>query len=281
MDWGSLIVDQVNALVTAQGGVLIPVGLKLLAYICLFRLLLMIAPMLLRVLDDTHGGWHTSIHFSDILILLFQVAICTLVLNNWGSLHTLPTDFAKTIVGVFDKAAIDNFLGYVSGIVQKLEQPNPLAILDVAIYLAVLAEMGVLSAVMFVISSFGFVGWGVMVVLGPLAIPLAITRRFSPWFWNWLQLAMSFAMYRVMAAAIGWVWANVFINFFVHGVGTDYSIANWIALLPTLLMLSLGFAFSMFAIPWMTSSLFGGAGAIGQSYVSALGSAVRAAVAAI
>lgn len=92
---------------------------------------------------------------------------------------------------------------------------------------------------------------------------------------------MSFAMYRVLAAAIGWVWANVFISFFVHGVGTDYSIANWIALFPEVLMLSIGFVFSMFSIPWMTSSLFGGAGSIGQSYVSAMGSAVRTAVAAI
>lgn len=180
MDWGSQIVDQVNALVTAQGTVLVPVGLKLLAYICLFRLLLMVSHMLLRHALDGAGGWHTSIHFSDIVILLFQVAICTLVLNNWGSLHTLPTDFAGSIVHVFDKASIDNFLGYLSGITQKLEQPNPLAILDVAIYIAILAEMGVLSGVMFVISSFGFIGWGVMVVLGPLAIPLSITRRFSP-----------------------------------------------------------------------------------------------------
>src|SRR5579875_1345491 len=283
MDWGSILVDQVNALITAQGTVLVPVGLKILAYICVVKLLLMLARMLLRHSVDGAfaGGWHTSMHFSDVLVFLFQVALVTLVLNNWGSLHTIPTDFAKSIVQTFDKTSIDNFLGYVSGVVTKTQQPNPWQVLDIAIYMIVLIEMGLLSAAMFVISSFGFVGWGLFVVLGPLFIPLSITRNFGSWFWNWLQMGVCFAAYRVMAAAIGWVYANVLIYFFVHGIGTDYSIANWLALLPVVVMLSFAFVYSMFKIPSMVGILFSGAGAIGQQYASAVGSAVRAAAAAL
>lgn len=281
MDWGAQIVDQVNALVTAQGTVLVPLGLKLLAYICVFRLLVMVSHMLLRGALDGAGGWHTSIHFSEVLILLFQVALITLVLNNYFTLSDLPRVFAKDIVATFDRAAIDNFLGYVSGVVSKTPQPNPLQILDIAIYLIILAEMGVLSAAMFVITSFGVVGYGVYVVLGPLFIPLAMTRRFSGWFWNWMQALFAFAAYRVMAAAIGWVYANVFVYFFVHGIGTNYAIANWLALLPVVFMLSIAFVYSMFKIPSLTAQLFSGAGGIGQQYVSAVGGAIRAAAAAL
>jgi len=288
IDWSGQIVDQVNNLITANGGVLVPAGLLLLAWIAVFKLLLMITPMLLRRLDFLgHSGWHVSVHFSDIFILLFQVMLCSVALSHYMvpvagsalSLHQIPTAIAKSITGTFDTTTMDTFLGYVGATVKNLAQPNPLMLLDVVIYVTILSVMGLLAAAMFVISSFGLVGVGVYTVLGPVFIPLALTKHFYGWFWNWLQGLFAFAMYRVMAAAIGWVWSNVYIYFFIHGVGTDYSIANWIVLLPVVIMLTLAFLYSMFKIPAMTSALFSGAGSIGQSYVSAAGSAVRAAVA--
>lgn len=290
VDWSSQIVDQVNALITASGGVLVHDGLLLLAWIGIFKLFLLIIPMLLRRLDLLgFTGWHTSIHFSEILILLFQIALCSVALNHWMtplpgmtvSLHQIPTSIAKGLVQTFDTGAIDQFVGYVTATVKNTAQPNPWQVLDIAIYLYILIQMGVLAAAMFVVSSFGFVGVGVYTVLGPLFIPLAMTKHFYGWFWNWLQGLVAFAMYRVMAAAIGWVWSNLFIYFFVHGIGTNYSLANWLALLPVVFMLACGLLFSMFAIPWMTSQLFSGAGAIGQSYISAAGGAIRAAAAAL
>lgn len=289
INWLGLLVDQVNDLITSSGGVLVHYGLVLLAWIALFKLLMLVIPMLLRRLDLLgHSGWHISIHFSDILILLFQVALCSVALNHWMtpfagglSLHQVPTAFAKSLTTEFNNATFDEFIRYVSATVTNLEQPGPMQILDIFIYLGVLIDMGVLSAVMFVIASFGFVGVGLYTVLGPLFIPLALTKHFYSWFWRWLEGLFAFAMYRVMAAAIGWVWANLYIYFFVHGVGPDDSIANWLALCPVVVMLTVAFVYSMFKIPALTSALFSGGGSIGQSYVSALGSGLRAAVAAL
>lgn len=289
IDWFAQIVDQVNNLITSGGGALVPISLQLLAFIAFGKLLLMVCHMLLRHALDMSGGWHTSVHFSEVLILLFQCALATFALNHWMialpgtalSLHQLPTAFAKDITGIFDATTMDNFNQYVADTVKNLKQPSPLQVLDVLVYLWVLIQMGMLELAMYVVNAFGFVGVGVMTVLGPLFIPLALTRQLYGWFWNWLQLLVAFSAYRVMATAIGWVWANVMINFFVHGVGTDYSLANWIALLPQVLMLEGAFLFSMFKIPSMTSQLFSGAGSIGQSYVSAIGGAMRAAAAAI
>lgn len=289
IDWLGLLVDQVNDLITANGGVLVHYGLVLLTWIALFKLLMLVIPMLLRRLDLLgHSGWHISIHFSEIFILLFQVALCSVALNHWMtplvgglSLHQVPTAFAKSLTTEFNSAIFNQFIGYVTNTVTGLEQPGPVQLLDVFIYLGVLVDMGILSAVMFVIASFGFVGVGLYTVLGPLFIPLALTKHFYSWFWNWLQGLFSFAMYRVMATVIGWVWANVYIYFFVHGVGQDDSIANWIALLPMVVMLTVAFVYSMFQIPRLTSSLFSGAGSMGQSYLSALGSGIRAAMAGL
>ncbi|HET6206860.1 MAG TPA: type IV secretion system protein [Terracidiphilus sp.] len=288
IDWGSQIVDQVNALITANGGVLVHDGLLLLAWIGVFKLLLLVIPMLLRRLDLFHGNWHTTVHFSEIFLLLFQIALAAFALNHWMvplagglSLHQVPTALARGLTNTFDTATIDQFVGYLRDTVTKLSQPNPWQVLDIAIYLYILIEMGVLAAAMFVVSSFGFIGVFQYTVLGPLFIPLALTKHFYSWFWRWLEGLFAFSMYRVMAAAIGWVWSNLFIYFFVHGVGTDYSLTNWLALLPVVFMLAVGFVYSMFKIPALTAALFSGAGSIGQSYVSAVSSGVRTAIAAI
>lgn len=289
IDWGGHFVDIINNLITASGGVLVPYGLMLLAWICVLKLLMMVAGMLIRRLNLVeHLSWHTSVHFGDILIFLFQVGLCAMALNHWMnpwvgglSVHQIPTALAKGIVTQFDTQTVDQFIGYVTTVVKNLQQPNPLQILDVFIYLGILLDMGLLSAAMFVISSFGFVGIGLYTVLGPLFIPLVLTRHFYGWFWNWLQGLFAFAMYRVMATVIGYLWAQMYINFFVQNVGQDYSIANWIALFPVVVMLTIAFLYSMFKIPALTAALFSGAGSIGQSYVSAAGSAIRALAAAI
>jgi type IV secretion system protein VirB6 len=195
------------------------------------------------------------------------------------SLHQVPTILAHNLVTEFDTATINSFAAYIADTVKHLDKPNPIQLLDIFVYLGILLDMGTLAACMFVITSFGFVGTGLMTVLGPLFIPLALTKRFYSWFWNWLQALVAFAMYRVMATVVGWVWANVYIYFFVHGVGTDYSIANWIALLPIVLMLTVAFLYTMFKIPAITASLLNSAGAIGQGYIDAGTRLLRAAIA--
>lgn len=286
LDWGGMVVDTVNELITSKGDVLVHDGLLLLTFIGLGKLFLLVARMLWRRMDSFgYASWHVSIHFSEILILLFQITLCSVALQHYMvpfpgtnlSLHQIPTALARGLVADFDTATTDQFLQYVVQAVTQTSKPNPLQILEIIIYLFILLDMGLLSAAMFVVSSFGFVGVGVYVVLGPLFIPLALTKHFYGWFWNWLQGLFSFAMYRVMATAVGYVWANVYIYFFVHGMGTDFSIANWIAQLPLVVMLTVAFVYCMFKIPAMTSALFSGAGAIGQSYVEAAGSAIRAA----
>lgn len=285
-DWMNLLVDQVNALITANGGVLVHEGLVLTAYICVLKLLFMVGHWLWRAVDFA-PLYHPI--FAEVVIFLFQVSFVVFVLNHWVvpvpgsalSFHQWPTEIARQLTNTFDHAAVNQFLGYVQNTILNTHQPHAWEWVDNVIYMGILLNMSVIAAVMFVMTSYSFIGIGLCTVLGPLFIPWVLTKHCYAWFWTWLQSFIAFSMYRVVAAAIGWIWAQMYIYFFVHGVGTDYSIANWIALLPVVMMMNFGFIFSMFMIPRITSDWFHGAGSIGQSYVSAAGGAMRAALAMV
>ncbi|HEY7306353.1 MAG TPA: hypothetical protein VH601_19670 [Bryobacteraceae bacterium] len=176
IDWGSQIVDQVNALITANGGVLVHDGLLLLAWIAVFKLLLMVIPMLLRRLDLFYGNWHTTVHFSEISLLLFQIALAAFALNHWMAplagglrLHQVPAALAKGLNEHLryghDRSACRLHPGYRDE-AEPAESVAGSGHRDLSLH-HILIEIGVLAAAMFVISSFGFIGVGLYTVLGP------------------------------------------------------------------------------------------------------------------
>jgi hypothetical protein len=286
IDWGGQVVAAVNNLVTARGDILVHDGLWLLTVIGVAKLLLLIAPALLRRLDMFH---HLHFNFSEIFILLFQIALCSVALHHYSvpfpgsslSLHQIPTSIARNLVTEFDTAQLDTMNNYIQTTLTNVAKPGPLAILDCLIYVTIIGLMGLVSAGLFLITSFGFAGIGLFTVIGPLFIPLALTKYFYAWFWNWLQALVAFSMYRVMATVLGWVWSQVYIYFFVNGIGSDYSIGHWIVLLPVVIMLTVAFLFTMISIPKITASLFSGAGAIGQDFANSGMNVVRAAAAGL
>jgi type IV secretion system protein VirB6 len=123
---------------------------------------------------------------------------------------------------------------------------------------------------MFAVNAFGFAAYGLFTLFGPLLIPLYLTRNFHSKFWGWVDNLIVFAMYRAVSAALTFVWLNVLVSFFDNTVNGDYSIGHWLALVPTLLMLTVSFAWAMFKIPALTSMLFGGAGAGAQGATDSL-----------
>jgi hypothetical protein len=284
IDWGGQIVTAVNTLVTSKGDILVHDGLWLLTVIGVAKLLLLIIPALLRRMDMFH---HMHFNFSEIFILLFQIALCSVALHHYStpfpgtslSLHQIPTAVAQSLVTEFDTATMDTMNNYIQTTLADLSKPSPLALLDCIVYITIVGMMGLVAAGLFLITSFGFAGIGLFVVIGPLFIPLALTKHFYSWFWNWLQGLVAFSAYRVMSTVLGWVWSQVYIYFFVNGVGSDYSIGHWIVLLPVVLMLTVAFLFTMFSIPKITAMLFSGAGSIGQDFVSSGMTVVRAAAA--
>jgi type IV secretory pathway VirB6-like protein len=122
------------------------------------------------------------------------------------------------------------------------------------------------------ILAFVFIGLGSL--LGPLFIPWLVVPKLSWLFWNWVQFMLQYSFYRVVASALTYVWATVFINFIDSSVHGNYTLAHFLVLLVPLGVLNIGLLFSVVKIGSVVSDLFKGAAAAGSNFASTVVGAV-------
>lgn len=281
-DWGKKVVDTANDLITAKAGVLVHDGLLELGFIGTALILFALIRWARQIIESANS-WHTPLHFTDVLVTLGQIWLAAFALNHYMvpvpgtsmSIHQIPMQISEHVVNVLDRSTIDAFHAYIKTSIEKTQVPDAWDLFGIVVYWLVLGVLMLMQLVLFVTTSFGYVGNAIFVLIGPLFIPLALTKHFSSWFWSWVEGMFAFASYRAMATIIGYLCSNVLIQFFVAGVGNDYSIAHWIVMLPVVAMLTALFVLSMFLVPLLCAQLFRGAGAIGQASVVAMGAAVR------
>ena len=77
--------------------------------------------------------------------------------------------------------------------------PSAIDMSGIIIYFGVLVLMSLLDLAMFAINAFGFVGYAIFALFGPLFIPLLLTRNFAGKFWVWLDGLITFGMYQAVA----------------------------------------------------------------------------------
>ena len=152
----------------------------------------------------------------------------------------------------------------ISAAIDGTKQPTGLDLLGVVAYGWIMLLMAFMDLIMFAVDAFGFIGYALFSLFGPLMIPLYMTKHFSGKFWGWVDGLIVFGMYRAVSAAITFIWANLLIGFFDNTIGADYSIGHWLAIAATLVMLIGAFAWAMFKVPMMTSWLFGSVGSGAQ-----------------
>lgn len=126
-------------------------------------------------------------------------------------------------------------------------------------YFAVQGLLGIASAILFVINCSAFILYGVTALFGPVFIPLLMTRTFRAKFLHFLDVLISFAMIRAVAAAFIFVWAGFMNGFLQQTFNGNYSIEMWLANLIPCIMVFVAFIVNMLFIPSMTQAIFGGA----------------------
>jgi hypothetical protein len=294
-DWGAASVNAVNALINLQGGVYVQHGIDLVAMAAMCRLLWGLLWNLVAQFDMLHSMHHHRIGVEDFLKIIALAFFCVLGLNQWmvgANFHAWPMNIAGGLASELDQGQINQFQQFVSGVAVKLNKPNPLALLDVIVYVFILLDMGVLSFVTFILTAFGFVGEAIFVVITPLFFWATFFRTTFSWFWNCVQAMFAFAFYRVMSSVVLWLLANLMVKFFVKGigcvidpngnaVGCDWSLGGWMAMLVPVLTLTGMFLFALLLIPLLCASVFNGAGAIGEAATGAVVKSGRAAGAAL
>jgi len=134
--------------------------------------------------------------------------------------------------------------------------------------------VGLASGFLFLINCSSFIFYGVAALFGPVFVPLLMTRTFRGKFFNYVDVLLSFAMIRAVAAAFIFVWSGFLMTFLQQTFNGDYSLPMWIANLYGVIAVFIAFDLNMVMIPTITQTLFGGgsgaAGKIGQMVESAV-----------
>lgn len=283
-DWLANLTDIVNNLVTTKGAILVADGQLLLAAVGVIELGLLI----IRYLRNDGGSAIELL--ADAVMLLLGVCILSTMLSFWMipipgtsiSIHQIPGDVAKHLTGVFDREIFGRLQDHINAVLDpKTGVQKPSSILDmlnVGIYMQVLGAMTLMQCAMFCITAFGFMAQGLIVLFMPLLIPTIITKHFSHWFWGTLDCLVVFSMYRAVSAGVGFVWASMITTFFENSLNGAYSLGTFLAVLPTMWLLTVTFVLCAFMVPSMTSKMFGGAGQAGQAFASDARAAVVSAI---
>ncbi len=289
VDWLYQFTNNLTNLTTQNGGALTELGLAELSCISLFMLVSMVvnwstAGMTLRF--HLH-----AVHFGDLVHFLLRLLVCCLLENYWVNalpgasfgINHLFSYIAQAMVAAFDQNSLDSLLQLLKTAGDGTPMPSLIAPVQILCYFLVQMLLGLASGILFLINCSAFILYGVTALFGPVFVPLLMTNTFRAKFFHFLDVLISFAMIRAVAAAFIFVWAGFMNTFIQQTFNGDYSIEMWLANLIPCTMVFLAFIINMLFIPSMTQAIFGGAagltlGACGNAVGMALNSKSRSSI---
>lgn len=274
VDYLSYVTKSINEFVTGHGDIFVGIASHWLTNFGKLALFLVALKFLFS------GGPHFK---AALFEFVFKFLLCTLMLQYydapmpWGGVnfHQLFTGEARYLAAFLDISLINDVLRKMHELIAGLQRPSAWDPVELFLYIWVLIEMWFMEAVIFAISAFGFVATGVMVVLGPLAIPFLMFESLAWIFWGWLRALLIYSFYRVTAAAYIYVWAHVMFAIFDGVFGGNFSLAHFLRLGGGLLCLLVAFVFGAFKVLHLTSDFFGGVASAGHSGFGGLMVAIR------
>jgi type IV secretion system protein VirB6 len=231
---------------------------------------------------------HHPIQAGDLTKFLLQLIICCLLETYWVNpfpgasfgINHFFSYIAQAMVAAFDQSSLDSLLQLLKNAGDNTAMPGITAPIQILCYFFVQALLGLASAILFLINCSAFILYGVTALFGPIFVPLLMTKTFRAKFFSFLDVLISFAMIRAVAAAFIFVWAG-FLNAFIQQTfNGNYSMEMWLANLIPCTMVFVAFIINMLFIPSMTQAIFGGAAGMAGSMGSAVSSAVSTALVA-
>jgi type IV secretion system protein VirB6 len=265
VDWLYQFTNNLSNLTTQNGGALTQLGLTELSCIALFTLISMVI------------NWNTSsmtlrfhmhpVRAGDLTHFLLRLIVCCLLINYWVNplpgasfgLNHFFSYIAQVMVAAFDQSSLDNLLQLFKTAGDGTAMPSLMAPLQILCYFYVQGLLGIASAILFLINCSSFILYGVTALFGPVFIPLLMTQTFRAKFFHFVDVLLSFAMIRAVAAAFIFVWGGFMNSFIQQTFNGNYSMEMWLANLIPCTMVYVAFIINMLFIPSMTQMIFGGA----------------------
>jgi type IV secretion system protein VirB6 len=279
VDWLYQFTNNLTNLTTQNGGALTQLGMTELACISFFMLVSMVVNW--QTSTMTFRLHHHPIQAGDLTKFLLQLIICCLLETYWVNpfpgasfgINHFFSYIAQAMVAAFDQSSLDSLLNLLKTAGDQTQMPSFTAPVQILCYFLVQILLGLASAILFLINCSAFILYGVTALFGPIFVPLLMTKTFRAKFFHFLDVLISFAMIRAVAAAFIFVWAG-FLNAFIQQTfNGNYSMEMWLANLIPCTMVFIAFIINMLFIPSMTQAIFGGAAGAAESITRMLGTA--------
>ena len=273
VDWLYQFTNNLTNLTTQNGGVLTQLGLTELSCIALFTLVSMSINW--NTTGMTFRLHHDHLHVGDLTNFLLRLIICCLLENYWVNpfpgasfgINHFFSYIAQAMVAAFDQSSLDSLLQLLKTVGDQTQMPSFTAPVQILCYFLVQILLGLASAILFLINCSAFILYGVTALFGPIFVPLLMTKTFRAKFFHFLDVLISFAMIRAVAAAFIFVWGG-FLNAFIQQTfNGNYSMEMWLANLIPCTMVFVAFIVNMLFIPSMTQAIFGGAAGMADGIV--------------
>jgi len=279
VDWLYQFTNNLTNLTTQNGGALTQFGLIELSAISLFVLVSMVVNW--NTSTMTFRVHHEPVRAGDLVNFLLRLIICSLLLNYWVNpfpgasfgINHFFSYIAQAMVAAFDQSSLDNLLQLLKTAGDNTPVPSFTAPTQILCYFIVQAMLGLASAILFLINCSAFILYGVTALFGPVFVPLLMTKTFRAKFFHFLDVLISFAMIRAVAAAFIFVWAGFLNGFIQQTFNGNYSIEMWLANLIPCAMVFIAFIINMLFIPSMTQAIFGGAAGLADGMTKLVGAA--------
>jgi type IV secretion system protein VirB6 len=273
VDWLYQFTNNLTNLTTQNGGALTQLGLTELSCISLFVLVSMSINW--STTGMTFRIHHEHLHVGDLTNFLLRLILCCLLENYWVNpfpgasfgINHFFSYIAQAMVAAFDQSSLNSLLQLLKTAGDNTAMPSFTAPLQILCYVVVQIMLGLASAILFLINCSSFILYGVTALFGPVFIPLLMTKNFRAKFFHFLDVLISFAMIRAVAAAFIFVWAGFMNGFIQQTFNGNYSMEMWMANLIPCLMVFVAFIINMLFIPSMTQAIFGGAAGMADSIV--------------
>jgi len=283
VDWLYQFTNNLTNLTTQNGGALTQLGMTELACISFFMLVSMVVNW--QTSTMTFRLHHHPIQAGELTKFLLQLIICCLLETYWVNpfpgasfgINHFFSYIAQAMVAAFDQSSLDSLLQLLKTAGDQTQMPSFTAPVQILCYFLVQILLGLASAILFLINCSAFILYGVTALFGPIFVPLLMTKTFRAKFFHFLDVLISFAMIRAVAAAFIFVWAGFLNGFIQQTFNGNYSMEMWLANLIPCTMVFIAFIINMLFIPSMTQAIFGGASGMAGNLANIIGKAATTA----
>ena len=273
VDWLAQFTQSLTDLMLQNGNALSNFGLLLLTFIATMQLI----GIAVRMTSwSVHVGGYRSVSLDELRTFLFRLLFCCVIEHYWVTnlpgasfgFNRMFSYIGGEISQILDQNQLNQLTSIIATAGHNTPVPTIFAPMETFCYWVVEGFLGIASGALFFINCSAFIFYAVAALFGPVMVPLYMTETFRGKFLHFVEVLLSLAMIRAVAAAFIFVWSQFITGFMSYAFQGNYSIANWIANLDSFLTIFIAFILNLVLIPFLTQTVFGGgagiAGKIGE-----------------